>query len=108
MLYKITLYVPLSHKEDVKNALFEAGAGRYKNYDHCSWEVVGEGEFRALKGSNPYIGSQDCIEYVDEARIEMICEKLYLEDVVKALITSHPYEEPAYDIVQIYTINTLP
>ncbi len=108
MIYKITLYVPLSHKELVKKALFEAGAGSYKNYDSCSWEVIGKGQFRALKGSQPYIGSQNRTEYVDEARIEMICEKVYLDDAVKALIISHPYEEPAYDIVQIYTINTLP
>lgn len=107
-MYLLYFYVPESHKDIVKEAVFTAGAGRYDGYDCCSWEVEGTGQFRPLEGSNPFIGSTDTIEQVKEFRIEMICTKESIKKVVEALIEAHPYEEPAYGITEIFTKNDLP
>ncbi|MUK87106.1 Nif3-like dinuclear metal center hexameric protein [Ornithinibacillus sp. L9] len=97
-LYKIAIYVPVSHKADVLEALSNQGAGHIGNYSHCSFQTEGTGTFKPLEGSTPYIGSEDEIENVHEVKIETIVEESKLHDVVRAMITSHPYEEPAYDI----------
>lgn len=100
-MYKLGFYVPDSHVELVKSALFAAGAGRIGNYDSCCWQVMGQGQFRALQGSAPYIGQQGIVESVAEWRVEMVCEDALLEEVVRALRGSHPYEEPAFDVVRL-------
>lgn len=104
-MYKLTFYVPEQSKEFVKESLFNKGAGKYKNYDKCSWEVGGRGQFRPLEGSEPFVGVRGRLEYVNEFRIEMICAKEVIRDVVNELINVHPYEEPAYDILEIFTID---
>ena len=100
-MFKITFYVPESHLEVVKNALFDAGAGRVGNYDRCAWQVAGQGQFRPLPGSAPYIGRQGEVEVVDEYRVEMICTDEHLRAAIAALEESHPYETPAYDLVRL-------
>lgn len=55
-MYKICFFVPENHVDLVKNALFEAGAGRIGDYDNCSWQTLGTGQFRPLKNSSPTIG----------------------------------------------------
>jgi len=82
----------------VKEALFKSGAGRIGNYDCCAWQVKGQGQFRALEGSNPFIGRINEVETVSEYKVEMVFEDRLREQVVRALKESHPYEEPAYDI----------
>ena len=104
-MYKLVFFVPESHKEAVKNALFEQGAGRYDGYDDCSWETLGTGQFKPLSGSQPFIGQQDDIEQVAEYRVEMICSKPNIKAVLKALIKHHPYDVPAYDVQLIQTLN---
>lgn len=103
-MYKLGFYVPDSHVEAVKSALFAAGAGRIGNYDSCCWQVMGQGQFRALHGSAPYIGQQGVVEKVPEWRVEMVCEVSLLKAAVVALRTSHPYEEPAFDLVKLETV----
>lgn len=100
-MYKITFYVPESHLEAVKSALFEAGAGRLGDYDRCAWQVKGQGQFRPLPGSDPYLGRQGEVEVVDEFRVEMICADAQLQAAVAALRASHPYETPAFDLVRL-------
>ncbi len=100
-MYKIGLFVPKSHLESVKKALFDAGAGRYENYDSCSWEIKGHGQFRPLKGSTPYIGKIGEIEKISEYRVEMICQDHLIKDVIKALKKHHPYETPAYNVLKL-------
>ncbi|HEX4869141.1 MAG TPA: NGG1p interacting factor NIF3 [Moraxellaceae bacterium] len=100
-MYKITFYVPESHLEAVKAALFEAGAGRLGDYDRCAWQVKGQGQFRPLPGSDPYLGRQGEVEVVDEFRVEMICPDAQLQAAVAALRASHPYETPAFDLVRL-------
>ena len=104
MHYKLVFYVPKSHVDVVKEAVFKAGAGRIGNYDCCSWQVLGMGQFRPLAGSQPFIGDTDIIESVEEFRVEMICIEQYLNPVVAALKNAHPYEEPAFDVWQLVTI----
>ena len=103
-MYKICFYVPVEDAEDVKQALFDAGAGRIGNYDCCCWQTPGTGQFRPLQYSNPHIGTQGLIETVAEFKVEMVCEDALIVDAVAALIDSHPYEEPAYDVWKLETI----
>jgi len=95
-MYQLTVYIPETHLDQVKSALFEAGAGRYQHYDSCAWQTKGEGQFRPLKGSTPHLGQQDTIEKVSEYKVEMICEANNLKNLLAALKKTHPYEEPAY------------
>lgn len=104
MLYHLFVYVPKTHASSVKEALFTAGAGRYKDYDRCCFSLDGTGEFRALEGANPFIGDIDKSECVDEVKLEFIIEASKIKDVSNALRTSHPYEEIAHGIVEVKTI----
>ena len=85
----------------MKEALFAAGAGRYRLYDHCCWQVLGEGQFRPLVGSSPFLGKTGEVERVSEYRVEMLCEEKDCVVVTKALRSVHPYEEPAFDFVRL-------
>lgn len=100
-MYQISFYVPEKDAEKVKNAMFEAGAGHIGNYDHCSWQTSGEGQFRPLKGSNPAIGSHGEVEVVAEFRVEMVCLEKYLAATITAMKRAHPYEEVAYMLVKL-------
>jgi hypothetical protein len=100
-MYKISFYVPETHKEQVKAALFEAGAGKIGQYDCCSFEVLGVGQFRSLHGSNPFIGKIGEVEKVSEYKVEMVVCDENMRAAVKALKTAHPYETPAYNIYKL-------
>lgn len=100
-MYKLTFYVPESHLEGVKAALFAAGAGRIGDYDACCWQVRGQGQFRPLAGSQPFLGQQGVVEVVEEFRVEMVCEDPLIAAAVAALKQAHPYETPAYDVLRL-------
>jgi hypothetical protein len=102
-MYKLCFYVPESHLEEVKQAVFAAGAGRIGDYDSCCWQVFGQGQFRPLEGSQPWLGQQGRVEQVPEYRVEMVCDRQYIKAVVEALLEAHPYEEPAWDVVALVT-----
>lgn len=97
-MYKLVVYVPESHLEAVKSALFAAGAGRIGDYDSCAWQVLGQGQFRPLEGSQPYLGQQGQVEHVPEYRVELVCADERIRDALSAMRQAHPYEEPAYDV----------
>lgn len=97
-MYKICVYVPEKSVEKVKQALFEAGAGRLGNYDSCCWQSTGIGQFRPLQNSNPAIGTLNTVELVAEVKIELLCADELIKQAVIAIRNSHPYEEPAYDV----------
>lgn len=97
-MYKFVFFVPESHLDAVKSAVFAAGAGRIGNYDCCAWQVRGEGQFRPLHGSDPYLGDTDKLTLVIEYRVEMVCADECIQQALAALRAAHPYEEPAYDI----------
>lgn len=102
-MYKLGFYVPASHLEEVKAATFAAGAGRIGDYDSCCWQVLGQGQFRPLAGSNPFQGRLGAVEQVPEYRVEMVCDGARVREAVAAMITAHPYEEPAWDLVALVT-----
>jgi len=97
-MYKLCFYVPISHVESVKEAVFAAGAGKIGDYEACAWQVLGIGQFRAQVGANPFIGQVGEVERVEEYRVEMVAEAHCIVDVVRALKDAHPYETPAYDV----------
>ena len=97
-MYKLCFYVPVDHVEAVKAAVFATGAGKIGDYDSCAWQVLGQGQFRPLDGSKPFIGQQGEIESVAEYKVEMVCDDGLIHAAVAALKQVHPYEEPAYDI----------
>lgn len=100
-MYKLTVFIPDAALEQVKSALFAAGAGTIGNYEQCCWQVQGIGQFMPLAGSNPNIGAQDTLESVEEWRVEMVVATAYIKEVVKALRQAHPYETPAYDVIEV-------
>jgi hypothetical protein len=95
-MHAIVVYIPQSHLEAVKTAMFQAGGGRIGNYDCCAWSVLGEGQFRALEGANPFLGELGKIETVAEYRVEMVCESGVVKKVLDAMKATHPYETPAF------------
>lgn len=104
-LLKLVFFVPESHKEAVKQAIFSAGAGQYEGYDSCSWESKGHGQFRPLDGSDPFIGKQGEIEQVAEFRVETVCPESAIKTILQALIEAHPYETPAYEVWSVKTLD---
>jgi hypothetical protein len=100
-MYKLGFYVPATHLEQVKQAVFATGAGRIGNYDSCCWQCLGQGQFRPLDGSKPFLGQQGEIESVAEYRVELVCADEHIVAAVAALKLAHPYEEPAYDVVAL-------
>ena len=100
-LDKITVFVPGDHAEAVRQAMSAAGAGAVGDYDRCSFSVCGTSTFRPLPGAHPFLGTVGQIEQVAEARVEMIMERGRRPAVRGALLAAHPYETPAYDIVEV-------
>ncbi len=97
-LKKLVVFVPNSHHQQVLDTLANNGAGWIGNYSHCSFNISGTGTFMPLAGSNPYIGSVDSVERVDEIRIETIVPEDKQKQIIQAMLKAHPYEEVAYDI----------
>ena len=102
-MYKLGFYVPESQLEAVKQAAFSAGAGQIGDYNSCCWQTLGQGQFRPLEGSEPFIGKQGLLEQVTEYRVEMVVSAKCVRAVVDAMIAAHPYEEPAWDLVELIT-----
>ena len=94
--YRLDVYVPDSHVEAVKTAIFEAGAGYFGNYDSCCWQTEGTGQFRPLKGAHPFYGEQGRVEHVKEWKLEFVVEESVLGAVLEAMKESHPYETPSF------------
>ncbi len=98
---KLTVFVPADAAAPVRASIAEAGAGRIGRYDFASFSSVGEGRFRPLEGSQPTIGTVGKVETVDEVRIEVVFERVLRGAVVAAMSAAHPYETPAYDVVEL-------
>ncbi|HDS0921174.1 TPA: NGG1p interacting factor NIF3 [Pseudomonas putida] len=97
-MYKLAFFVPSSHVEVVKAAVFAAGGGRIGDYDHCAWQTLGQGQFRPLDGSQPFLGQTGQVEVVEEWKVELVVADELIAQVVAALKQSHPYETPAYEV----------
>jgi hypothetical protein len=103
-MYTLTYYVPIDAHHRVKQALFNCGAGKMGNYDECCWQVLGQGQFRPLKDSQPACGQLYQLETVAEYKVEMICVKEVIKQVLQTLLQEHPYEQPAYFILPVIDI----
>jgi dinuclear metal center YbgI/SA1388 family protein len=100
-LDKVIVFVPADAAAPVRAAMAEAGAGALGHYDHCSFQTTGEGRFRPLEGADPAVGTVGTIEALPEERLEMVLPRSVRTAVVTALKAAHPYEEPAYDVVEL-------
>jgi hypothetical protein len=100
---KLEVYVPATHVEALKTALFTAGAGTIGNYDCCCYQTVGTGQFRPLEGSKAFIGEKGKVEKIEEIKIELLCPEETIQGVIAALKKAHPYETPAF---QYWTVKT--
>lgn len=100
-LFKLITFAPTNAAENVRNALFNAGAGNLGNYSKASFNSEGIGTFEGNEFSNPNIGNPNKFETVEEQKIEVIFEKWNQSAILKALFESHPYEEAAYDIIPL-------
>lgn len=103
-MFKLCFFVPPSHVEPVKAAVFAAGGGKVGGYEHCSWQVLGQGQFRPMNGSAPFIGTIGALEAVTEWRVELVVVDECVEAVIAALKQSHPYETPAYDLWRLHDL----
>ena len=95
---KLVVFVPEEALDAVRDALFEAGAGRIGDYERCSWYTAGTGTFLGCEGSAPAIGEAGREERVPELRLETFFPAALHEEVIAALRRAHPYEEPAFDV----------
>lgn len=100
-LDKITSYVPIDHADEVRSAIADAGAGALGDYDACSFSTTGTGRFRPLPGAEPFVGAEGELTAVEEVRIEAVLPRARRSAVVRALLGAHPYEEPAWDVVEL-------
>ena len=100
-LYKIVAFVPKTHLEVVRQALADSGAGHIGNYSHCTFSTAGTGTFMPLKNAKPFIGQKNTLEYVEEIRLETIVTEKNSRRVIKEMLKAHPYEEVAYDLIEL-------
>jgi len=105
-LRKLVTFCPIKHIDKVRNAIFEAGAGHIGEYDCCSYNITGQGSFRASNKAKPFVGKKNQLHFEDEIRFETIYPVHIENNVINGLLKSHPYEEIAYDIYPLE--NTYP
>lgn len=101
LAYQIFVYVDIDHAEELKEAMFAAGAGRIGAYEGCAWQCEGVGQFRSGWQAKPFIGLPGGEERVAEMRIEMLCAEDSLAPVIAALRAVHPYEEPVFGVLRL-------
>ncbi|QYR20122.1 Nif3-like dinuclear metal center hexameric protein [Paenibacillus sp. sptzw28] len=100
-LYKLVVFVPHSHHDQVLKAIWNAGAGAIGDYSCCSFNIEGTGTYMPGEGTQPFIGKQGRLERVQEMRIETVVPHSVHRKVVQAMLKSHPYEEVAYDLYPV-------
>jgi dinuclear metal center YbgI/SA1388 family protein len=100
-LDKLVVFAPESHADAIRAALADAGAGQLGDYDRCSFTGAGEGRFRPLEGAAPTVGTIGQLEAVAEVRIETVVDRSRRGQVIAALLAAHPYELPAYDVIEL-------
>ncbi len=100
-MYVLVCYLPESHLESVKGALFAAGAGSMGGYEKCSWQTKGLGQFLPSLASNPFLGEREQLAQVEEWRLELVVKEEDAASVIEALKRSHPYEVPSYHLIPV-------
>ena len=102
---KIIVTIPIENVNEVRNAICEAGAGVIGNYTHCSMSTKCIGTFKPTDEANPYIGERNNLEFVEEEKLEVVCNVDIVKNVISKLREVHPYEEPAIDIIPLIDEN---
>ncbi|WP_186575764.1 Nif3-like dinuclear metal center hexameric protein [Aquibacillus kalidii] len=100
-LFKLVVYVPETHAEQLKQAIGNAGTGHIGNYSHCSFQTQGIGSFKPLEGADPFIGNKGKLEIVKEAKVETLITKKQVNSILSIIREVHPYEEVAYDLLRL-------
>jgi hypothetical protein len=100
----LVVYVPRASTEPVLAALFAAGAGTIGDYEECAFVSPGRGQFRPVRAASPAIGAVGDLEYVEEDRVEVVLPRGRRAAVVAALRAAHPYEEPAFHVIETATV----
>ena len=98
---KIVVTVPPDNTEEVRNAICNEGAGIIGNYTHCSMITKCIGTSKPSDEANPYIGEKNRLEFIEEDKLEVMCDINIVKKVLKKLREVHPYEEPAIDIIPL-------
>jgi len=99
--YKFVVFVPVGSEEKVRKTICDQGSGKWRNYSCCTFSARGKGTFTPHEGSKPFIGKTGKMSLVDEVRIECIVGRNNLDELIKAVVSAHPYEEVAYDVYRI-------
>src|SRR5699024_11220433 len=89
-LYKLVIFVPNKHETELRDSLSDAGTGHIGNYSHCTLRQEGQGTFKPLDGTNPYIGSHNELTFVDEIKLETIVTENNMQQVLQAMFQAHP------------------
>ncbi len=103
-LDKLVVYVPVSDTGRLLDVLADAGAGRIGDYERCAWSTTGTGTFRPLPGADPAVGSVGEVAEVEESRLEVVLPRARRSRVLRAMLDAHPYEEPAYDLLELASV----
>jgi len=101
VLRKLYCFVPVDHLELVRNAIFSAGAGHIGNYSECSFSAEGMGTFKGGEGTDPFVGQPGLRHSEKEVKVEMVLPAHLSGAVIRAMVAAHPYEEVAYDLVNL-------
>jgi hypothetical protein len=101
---KLTVNVPITHADAVREAMGRAGAGKIGSYGFCSFSTAGHGRSLPLQGANPTIGTIGKMEVIEEEKVETFCEEHILHEVIHIIKSVHPYEEPAITVYPIEII----
>ena len=102
---KIIVTIPVENVNEVRNAICEAGAGVIGNYTNCSMSTKCIGNFKPTYEASPYIGKNNNLEFVEEEKLEVVCDVKLVKKVITKLREVHPYEEPAIDIIPLLDEN---
>ena len=101
VLKKLYMFAPVTHAEKLREALWKAGAGNIGNYSECSFNAEGTGSFRGKENTSPFAGEPGILHYEKEMKIEVIFPGWLQARIIKALLETHPYEEVAFDIINL-------
>jgi len=104
-LEKLSVFTPVTHQDSVLNALFDAGAGHIGNYSECSFSSEGNGSFKANEKAAPHVGEKNQRHYEPEVKLEVLMSTHRKNAIIQAMLSTHPYESVAYDIVPINNLN---
>lgn len=103
---KITVSAPVENINNIRDSVCKAGAGIIGNYIWCSLSTKCVGTFKPISKSNPYIGKKDTLEFIDEEKLEVVCDIDNVKKVITELRKVHPYEEPAINIIPLLDENS--